>query len=132
MPSRKRHLEFDDYLRDRGAIFEDTDGTTVHNRLDRHARSYGPSHREDDEWHSHEGVRAMVDNIVNTIGMSKERASDYVRIALGHESLDYMASKLKRQYGCKEEDLDWDEVRRRTWRYMKSKRYHKARYRELG
>ena len=63
MPSRKWHLEFDEVLRDKGVIMEDTDGTAVHNRLDRNASRYGPTHREDDEWHNPESVRAMIDNL---------------------------------------------------------------------
>jgi hypothetical protein len=132
MPSRKKHLEFDDYLRNRGNILEDTKGTAVHNRLDKHAKTYGPTHRDDDEWHSHQGARAMIDNIVKSLGMEQDRATDYVRIAHGHESLDYMTSKLKRQGDCRESDLDWDYVYRRTWKYMKSKRLHRARYKEMG
>jgi hypothetical protein len=105
----------------------------THNRLDKHAMTYGPTHHEDDEWHSHTGVRSMIDNMINSLGnISKERATDYVRIAHGHECLDYMASKLRRQYDCSYASLDWDEVFRRTWRYMKSKGYDRAYYRELG
>jgi hypothetical protein len=74
----------------------------------------------------------MIDNIVKSIEMDQDRATDYVRIAHGHESLDYMTSKLKSQDDCRESDLDWDYVYRRTWKYMKSKRFHRARYKELG
>lgn len=133
MPARSKHLAFDEMLREKGVIMDDTDGTTVHNRLDRHARTYGPNHREEDEWHSHVGVRSMTDNLLSSFGnISKERATDYVRIAHGHECLDYMASKLRRQYDCSYAALDWDEVFRRTWRYMKSKGYDRSYYRELG
>ena len=133
MPSRARHLEFDEILREKGVIMDDTDGTAVHNRLDKHAKTYGSTHREDDEWHSHVGIRAMIDNVVNSLGnISQDRATDYVRIAHGHECLDYMASKLKRQQECSYSGLDWREVYRRTWRYMKAKGYSDAYYRRLG
>ena len=132
MPSRKKLLEFDEILRAKGVIMDDTDGTTIHNRLDRHAKTYGPAHREDDEWHSHGAIRYMIDNMIKSLGnISQDRATDYVRVARGHECLDYMASKLRRQYDCSSASLDWGYVYQRTWRYMRSNGYHRAYYREL-
>jgi hypothetical protein len=133
MPSKKHHLEFDEILRGKDVICEDTDGTTVHTRMDKHAKTFGPVHREVDFWHSHEGVRTFIDNMINSLGnINQATATDYVRIAYGHIALDYIASKLKRQYKCNYNQLDWDEVYRRAWQYYRRKGYRRKYYRELS
>jgi len=130
MPPRKYHLEFDDRLRGNDIICEDTDGNTVHARLDRNSKHLGDMHREIDYWHSPEGIRDMIDNIVNSIGnIYPGTATDYVRIAYGHLCLDNMASKLKRKDNCEYKDLDWREIYNRTYHLFRRKGYHKTYYR---
>ncbi|GEM_PF-1073769 len=130
MPSRKRHLEFDEYLRKKGVIYADTDGNSVHARMDRGSKIYADAHRDLDYFHSDSGIRDYVDQIMNSIGtIYHETATDYVRIAYGHRCLDYMASKLKRQYGCTYNELDWKTVYRRTWKYFKYLGFHRTYYR---
>ncbi len=128
MPSRRYHLEFDERLRRNDVICEDTFGDTVHARLDRNSKHMGDMHRELDYFHSVEGIRDFIDNIVHSIGsIYQGTATDYVRIAYGHLCLDYMASKLKREYDCTNKELDWDEVYTRTWRYFQRNGFHRAR-----
>lgn len=68
MPTRERHLEFDDILRYKGIICDDTDGNSVHARLDKGSKWFADVHRELDPFNSIEGIRAFVDNIVNSFG----------------------------------------------------------------
>lgn len=129
MPSREKHLAFDEILRLNGVICEDTCGDSVHARLDRGAQKYAEAHRELDFYHSHSGIRDYVDQIVNSIGnIYKETATDYVRIAHGHLCLDYMASKLKYFYDCSYDELNWDFVYKRTWAYFRRNGLHKTYY----
>jgi hypothetical protein len=129
MPPRKYHLKFDERLRKNDVICEDTDGNSVHARLDKNSRHMGDMHRELDYFHSAEGIRDFIDNIVFSIGtIYPETATDYVRIAYGHLCLDYMASKVKRQLDCSYSDLDWRRVYRRTWTYFKRKGFNNTRY----
>ena len=52
MPSRQRHLEFDEVLKENEVIFKDTDGNSVHDRMDKRANNYGANHRVKDPFHS--------------------------------------------------------------------------------
>jgi hypothetical protein len=133
MPSRQRHLEFDEVLRKKGVICQHTNGNTVHSRMDKGSKWFADAHREIDHFHSHSGIRDTIDNIVKSIGsIYQSTATDYVRIAYGHLCLDYMASKLKRQLDCTYGQLDWEYVYKRTWNYYKAhglhRTYYKARY----
>lgn len=130
MPPRKYHLEFDDILWEKGIICEETDGNSVHARMDKGAKKYTDAHRELDYFHSDAGVRDFIDNIINSIGnIHQSTATDYVRIAYGHECLDYMASKLKKQYNCVYSELDWDYVYKRTLKLYKSCGFHRKLFR---
>lgn len=132
MPSRKRHLEFDEKrLKKNGIIFDDTDGASVHRRMDRNSSKYGPDHRELDEWHSPEAIRDMVDHIVGSIGMDSSRGTDYVRIAYAHRCLDSVASRTKRELDCEYSDLDdddWRSVYTHAYKLFKRYHYHKKVY----
>jgi hypothetical protein len=132
MPSLKRHLEFDEKrLKKNGVIFADTDGTTVHRRMDRNAYRYGPDHRELDKWHTPDAIRDMVDNIVGSIGMDSSRGTDYVRIAYGHRCLDSVASGTKRECCCRYADLDdgdWRSIYTHAYKLFRRYHYHKKVY----
>jgi hypothetical protein len=130
MPSREKHLGFDEFLRRKGVICDDTDGNSVHARMDRGARKYGADHREQDYFHSDAGIRDTIDNLLNSIGtIQQTTATDYIRIAYGHVSLDYMVSKLKEHLKCHYRDFDWEAVYQRTWNYFRRKGFHKTYYR---
>ncbi len=130
MPTRRYHLEFDDVLRSKRIIFEKTDGNSVHARMDKNSKKYGEAHRKLDDFHSPEGIRDFVDQIVNSLGtIHQETATDYVRIAYGHMCLDYMASKLTKQYRCTYDELDWNYVYKRTLRYYRDYGYDRTYYR---
>lgn len=131
MPPRARHLEFDDLLRFKGIICDDTDGNSVHARLDRGSRKYAEAHREKDPFHSTDGIRIYIDNIVNSIrNIYQGTATDYIRIAWGHVCLDYIASKMKEVYECTYDELDWEDVFKRTWRLYKRYGLHKTYYKQ--
>lgn len=129
MPSKKYHIRFDHYLKDRGVICEETDGATVHERLDKHARRYGADHRWLDPWHSPDGIRDFLDNLMNSLGtINQDTCTDYVRIAYGHICLDETASRIKGKEGLDYNELDWDDVIRKTWMSYKRHGYHRTYY----
>ena len=132
MPSLKKHLEFDEKKLKRYNVIYDTDGTKVHQRLDKGAKKYGPTHREDDYWHSDIGIRDTIDNNIASIcNIYPETATDYIRIAYGHICLDTIASKYKREIGCNYTDLsqdDWRIIFNRAYHKFKRNRYHKTVY----
>ena len=131
MPPRKYHLEFDERLRKNSVICDDTDGNSVHARMDRNSKHLADMHRELDYYHSDAGVRDFVDNIVNSIGtINQSTATDYVRIAHGHLCLDYVASKLKREQDRTYRELNWRKVYTRTWKYFQRNGLHKTYYKE--
>ncbi len=105
MPLRRIHSEFDDVLREKDIIFKDTGGNSVHNRMDKGSNNYGANHRLESFFHSAEGIRKFIENIVNSLGtISQETATDYVRIAYGHLCLDYMTTKLKNEKDWSDDD----------------------------
>lgn len=130
MPSLKHHLEFDELrLKKNCVIYEDTNGTAVHKRLDKNTKKYGRDHRKLDEWHTPEGVRDMIDNFISSLGTIRpETATDYVRIAYGHLILDKTASRMKRERECTYGELNWREVYTRTYRLFRRYEYHKTCY----
>ena len=91
MPNRQTHLRFDEYLKERGIIYDDTVATTVHNRLDKGVKKYGPDHRELDFWHSEEGLREWIGGL--PANMLQTTATDYLRAGLGHIALDEMKQR---------------------------------------
>lgn len=130
MPTRKYHLEFDEILRENGFICENTDGNTVHDRLDRHSKKYGRDHREMDEWHSPEGIRDFIDNLINSLNnIYQETATDYVRIAYGHIVLDEVASKAKRDENKDYNKLDWNKIYSKALSKFMREGFHRKRYR---
>jgi len=129
MPSIEKHLDFDEKrLKKNGVIYEDTNGRTVHKRMDRSAKKYGPDHRELDYWHSPEGIRDMIDNIVASVGIRPETATDYVKIAYGHLCLDRTASRMMRELDCDYKDLNWRSVYTRAYRLFRRYGHHNRCY----
>lgn len=127
MPTRKYHLEFDNILRDRGVIYEDTFGDTVHSRLDKNVKKYGPDHRELDDWHQPESIRIFIYNMEHWI--SQETATDYLRIAYGHVVLDSVVSKMKIKEGiayCRH--LNMDKAYKRALQKFYREGYHRKKY----
>ena len=130
MPSRQTHLRFDEVLRVKEIIFKDTDGNSVHDRMDKQVNNYGANHRVEDYFHSAEGIRKFIDNMVNSLGtITQETATDYVRIAYGHLCLDHMTTKLKNEKDWSDDDIDWEIVFRRTYNYYVYKGFDKKKYR---
>ena len=132
MPDLKHHLDFDEKrLKKNGIIYEETDGTSVHRRMDRNAKKYGPDHRDLDYWHSAEGIRDMIDGFVDSIGIYPQTATDYVRIAYGHRCLDSIASRQKRVLDCGYSgltDADWRGIHTRAYKLFRRYGYHKKVY----
>ena len=126
MPNRNKHLMFDDILREKGVI-GGTEGRVIHDRMDKNVKYFLKDHREIDWWHCEKGIREFVKNLSNSgFGIRQDKATDYIRIGLGHICLDYMASKLKDKNGGTYTGLDWDYVMKRTWNYYRKKGYHKC------
>jgi hypothetical protein len=129
MPPRKYHLEFDDVLRDRNIICDDTDGSTVHRRLDYHSKSYGIDHRELDELHQPESIRVFIDNIITSLNnIYQGTATDYLRIAYGHVTLDEIASRYKRKLSCEYKELEWGDIYQKTLAKFRREGYYKKYY----
>ena len=129
MPSRQIHLKFDEVLRETGIILDDTDGNSVHNRMDKQFKNFGANHREKDHFHTAEGIRDFIDNMVNSLGtVSQGTATDYVRIAYGHLCLDYMTTKLKNEKIWSDDDIDWEIIFQRTYKYYINKGFHNTYY----
>ena len=93
MPSRRVHLEFDEYLKDHGIINGYTYANTVHKRMDRGIIVWGSEHRDIDFYHSEEGIREWLRGFSHLA--YQETLTDYLRVALGHLVLDYMASRYE-------------------------------------
>ena len=98
MPNRSIHLMFDDYLKERDIIYEDTSGDTVHDRMDRDFQIHGHwNHRYEDYYHDPDGIRNWIRSWAH-LGY-QETLTDYVRIAYGHLVLDEIDSRM-----------EWDDV----------------------
>jgi len=91
MPSRRLHLIFDEYLKDRGIINGYTYANTVHDRMDRDASFWGPDHRYIDFYHAEEGIRDWLSSFQHLA--YQETLTDYLRVCLGHMCLDIVHSK---------------------------------------
>ena len=92
MPSRRLHLEFDEYLRSHSIICEDTIADSVHERMDRDVQVHGHwSHRYVDYYHDIDGIREWIKGWCH-LGY-QETLTDYVRVALGHLVLDDVWSR---------------------------------------
>lgn len=133
MPPRDYHLAFDEILRNNGIICDDTYGDSVHKRLDKHSKKFGAMHREIDEWHSTNGIRDFIDNLINGLGtIYQETATDYIRIAYGHIVLDEIASQFKINFNCDYNELDWEEVFKEVFKEYKKFGFHKTKYHRSG
>ncbi len=79
---------FDDYLRGHEVIFPETRTDSVHNRLDRGVKKFGPDHQVLDDWHSEKGIRQFLRNMDHIT--SQDTKTDLLRVGLGHIVLDEM------------------------------------------
>ena len=87
------HLEFDEYLKDHDIINGYTYTNSVHKRMDRNTKFFGPEHREIDFYHSEEGIREWLRGFSHLA--YQETLTEYLRVALGHLVLDYMDSRYE-------------------------------------
>ncbi len=88
MPNRRNHEEFDYILEDKGIITSAEKGYIVHPRMDRGVRWYGRTHRENDYWHSEEGIRERLETLDNMYEYDQETLTNCIRMGLGHTALD--------------------------------------------
>lgn len=98
MPGRAIHLRFDEYLKERGIIHDDTSADKVHERMDKDITTWGAEHREVDFYHSEGGVRNWLKGFSHFA--YQETLTDYLKVAMGHLVLDDMASR------CPNKDSD--------------------------
>jgi len=97
--------------------------------MDKHSKIYQGDHRELDDWHSPNGIRDMIDNIVESIGnIYPQTATDYVKIAYGHVCLDEKASEIKKRLGLPYSELDWFDIYKRAYRSFISHGFNKKVY----
>jgi len=99
LPTRRIHLNFDEYLREHGIITGYAYADKVHDRMDRDIKKYGPFHRELDYYHAEIGIRSWLQKWQHLA--YQETLTDYLRVALGHLVLDEMNSRY--EYGSEEE-----------------------------
>jgi len=120
LPSRRVHLDFDEYLKDHGVISGYTYANSVHARMDRGINYWGPDHREMDFYHSEEGIREWLRGFSHLA--YQETLTDYLRVALGHLVLDYLASRY--EYENKYE------LMKSAYRSFRRRGFHRKYFRE--
>jgi len=122
MPSRSVHLLFDDYLKERGILYEDSYGDSVHDRMDRDLQIHGHwNHRYEDYYHDPKGIREWISGWAH-LGY-QETLTDYVRIAYGHLVLDEIESRG--------EWYDVNNLLQRAYRSYVARGFHRKFYRNL-
>ena len=133
MPTLEYHQRFDEErLKKNRIICDKTNGKAVHRRMDAGAKKYGADHRELDEWHEPEAIRDLIDNFVASLGnINPQTATDYVRIAYGHDCLDRTATKYRDESGGSYSDLtddDWRTIFTKAYKRFRREGYHKKVY----
>jgi hypothetical protein len=86
------HLKFDEYLKDHSVIFDVTFAESVHKRMDKGVKKFGPDHQLIDFYHSEQGIREWLRGMTHI--RSQDTLTDYLRVALGHLALDDMAYRF--------------------------------------
>ena len=119
MPSRRLHMKFDDYLKDKGVIYLDSYPESVHKRMDRGVEWFGPEHREWDYYHGEEGIRDWLSGFEHLA--YRETLTDYLRAALGHVVLD----DIERRGNY----YDEDDLIVRAYRSFVGRGFHRKYYR---
>jgi len=119
MPSRRLHLKYDEYLREKGIIYNFTFADKVHDRMDRDVSYWGPDHREIDFYHGEEGIRDWLRTFQHLA--YQETLTDYLRVCLGHLCLDDIASRG--------EWVDEDDMIKRAYRSFIARGYHRKYFR---
>jgi hypothetical protein len=119
MPSRGRHLKFDEYLKEKGIISNDVYTNKVHSRMDRDVNYWGLRHREIDFFNGEEGIREWLRTFQHLA--YQETLTDYLRVCLGHLCLDDIASR--REY------FDENDLINRAYRSFIARGYHRKFYR---
>jgi len=95
-------MRFDERLKEDGIVCVDTNTGKVHDRIDRDAKKFGAEHRDLSDYHNEEGIRWWINKWSHLA--SQDTKTDYLRIALGHLTLDKVASNPKNR-NKSEEDL---------------------------
>ena len=97
------HNRFDEKLKKKGVIKEDTPSDTVHERISEDMDFFGQEHKSADYYyHNIEGIRNWVNSWAHLA--HQDTKTDYVRIALGHLVLKDIESR--KQY-TDEKNLFW-------------------------
>jgi hypothetical protein len=97
------HVRFDNKLKEKGIIKEDTPGDTVHNRIEQDMEFFDQEHKSVDYYfHNIDGIRSWINSWAHLA--HQETKTDYVRIALAHLVLKDIESR--KQY-TDEKNLFW-------------------------
>lgn len=99
MPSRQTHIKFDNYLIERGVLI-DSSYSRIHTFIDKGTGTFGGQHRDEDFYHSEEGIRQYLNGKVGIYG--QELTSSWLRSGLGHFCLDETATRR----GCEDEEKE--------------------------
>ena len=122
LPTRKVHSKLDERLKEDGIICIDTNTEKVHDRIDRDVKKFGAEHRDLSDYHNEEGVRWWINKWSHLA--SQDTKTDYLRIALGHLTLDEVASNPKNRNKSEEGLIQT------ASRTFKRRGYHRKFFRE--
>lgn len=120
LPSRRVHLQFDEYLKDHGVIHGYTNANIVHDRMDRDVTYWGSAHRDLDFYHDEEGIREWLKGFQHLA--YQETLTDYLRVAMGHLVLD----EIERRGEWRDEE----DLIQRAYRSFIARRFNRKYYRE--
>lgn len=90
MPSRQIHIKFDKYLIERDVLI-DSSYSKIHTFIDKGTGTFGGQHREQDFYHSEEGIRQYLNGKIGIFG--QELTTSWLRAGFGHLCLDKTATR---------------------------------------
>ncbi|MFW9921803.1 MAG: hypothetical protein ACFFDW_00750 [Candidatus Thorarchaeota archaeon] len=114
------HMKFDKILREKGILSNDVNGRSVHTRIDKDSKYFGPNKSVADPEKTIKTIRGWISSWAH-FGR-KGTKTDYVRIALGHMVVDDI--KSRKEYS------DENDLLKRALISYKKKGFHKTFYRE--
>lgn len=115
MPDRYTHEEFDEVLIDENIIASSEKSHLVHGRMDKGVRKYGRYHRDDDYWHTIEGIKDRLGKLDDLYDYDQRDLTDCLRIAAGHVALDEASGDFDKALRIMRRRR-WDRIRyRHSW-----------------
>ncbi len=109
MPDRQTHNRFDKYLIEREYLFEEYDYNAVHNRIDKGVKWYGGAHRDEDYYHSEEGLRDWLRGKENQ-GMKQDKLTAFLRCGMAHFALDKADERWYDKDPSNYDNFPWEKI----------------------